>query len=172
MCDKKRTMCPPHFRYKDVLVKGKPTHDKYDSFSLKHPAMSLVKRAKIFSPFDALKGFNEAVAAKEIIYEDRRSPSEDDARLLDQKLGILHSLTQNSNLARENRVMVSVTYFVPCDDPNNTAFQVQGRYETITGTLQKVDLTVTKTISLDVITIDLFNIFKIESPIFDTLETL
>ena len=49
---------PSSFRYKNVLEKGKPVHDKYDSFSLRHPAMDLSRRAKIFSPFDALKGFS------------------------------------------------------------------------------------------------------------------
>ena len=50
---------PSSFRYKNVLEKGRPVHDKYDSFSLKHPAMDLSRRAKIFSPFDALKGFDD-----------------------------------------------------------------------------------------------------------------
>ncbi len=53
---------PSSFRYKNVLEKGKPVHDKYDSFSLKHPAMDLSRRAKIFSPFDALKGFDDELA--------------------------------------------------------------------------------------------------------------
>jgi hypothetical protein len=50
---------PSSFRYKNVLEKGRPVHDKYDSFSLKHPAMDLSRRAKIFSPFDALRGFDD-----------------------------------------------------------------------------------------------------------------
>ena len=50
---------PSSFRYGKVLAKGKPVHDKNDSFSVRHPAMDLTKRAKIFSPFDALKGFDE-----------------------------------------------------------------------------------------------------------------
>lgn len=49
------------FRYQKVYEKGKPVHKKFDSFSVKHPAMDLSRRAKIFSPFDALKGFNEAI---------------------------------------------------------------------------------------------------------------
>ncbi len=32
---------------------------KGDSFYVKHPPMELSRRAKIFSPFDALKGFDE-----------------------------------------------------------------------------------------------------------------
>ena len=49
----------PSFRYQKVLEKGKPKHDKNDLFSIRHPAMELSQRAKIFSPFDALKGFND-----------------------------------------------------------------------------------------------------------------
>lgn len=46
------------FRYQSVYDKGKPVHNPTDSFSLKHPSMDLRKRAKIFNPFDALKGFS------------------------------------------------------------------------------------------------------------------
>ncbi len=66
MTDKTDSSSPPSsFRYRNVYEKGKPTHDKLDSFSVKHPPMDLSRRAKIFSPFDALKGFNEAIISKE-----------------------------------------------------------------------------------------------------------
>lgn len=55
---------PQNFKYIEVIKAGKPTHQKYDSFYLKHPPMKLSKRAKIFSPFDALKGFNRSSAIK------------------------------------------------------------------------------------------------------------
>ena len=51
------TDVPSSFRYRKVLEKGKPVHDKNDSFSFKHPPRDLSRRAKIFNPFDALKGF-------------------------------------------------------------------------------------------------------------------
>ena len=54
-----------NFRYRTVYEKGKPVHGKLDLFSIKHPPMELSRRAKIFSPFDALKGFDEAIARKE-----------------------------------------------------------------------------------------------------------
>jgi hypothetical protein len=54
-----------NFRYSTVYEKGKPVHGKFDIFSIKHPPMELSRRAKIFSPFDALKGFGEAIASKE-----------------------------------------------------------------------------------------------------------
>jgi hypothetical protein len=69
------------FKYRSVLEKGKPVHDKYDSFSIKHPAMDLSRRAKIFSPFDALKGFNEELFKTETLvtdgFKDETSPSEE-----------------------------------------------------------------------------------------------
>ena len=56
------TDVPSSFRYRKVLEKGKPVHDKNDSFSIKHPAMDLSRRAKIFNPFDALKGFGDELS--------------------------------------------------------------------------------------------------------------
>ena len=53
------------FRYQKVLEKGKPVHDKNDLFSIRHPKMPLSQRAKIFSPFDALKGYSEEIAKVE-----------------------------------------------------------------------------------------------------------
>ena len=58
------------FRYKHVYEKGKPVHNKTDSFTLKHPPMDLGRRAKIFSPFDALKGFSEELIRTETENED------------------------------------------------------------------------------------------------------
>ena len=61
---------PADFRYLDVFLKGKPQHDRDDPFRIRHPKMPRDKRAKIFSPFDALKGFSEALAAQEALKED------------------------------------------------------------------------------------------------------
>lgn len=52
---------PSDFKYKDVLIQGYPQHEKWDDFSLKHPPMPVSKWAKIFCPFDALKGFRELI---------------------------------------------------------------------------------------------------------------
>ena len=56
-------------RYRKVYERGKPKHSPFDDFSIKHPAMDLSRRAKIFSPFDALKGFNEEIASTELSFE-------------------------------------------------------------------------------------------------------
>ncbi len=56
---------PEGFEYKDVLLKGRPLHDGLDYFSARHPQMDLNRRAKIFYPFDALRGFSEALRGAE-----------------------------------------------------------------------------------------------------------
>ena len=56
---------PPDFRYREVLLKGRPRHAPTDSFSIRHPSMDPGRRARIFQPFDALKGFREAVSEEE-----------------------------------------------------------------------------------------------------------
>ena len=89
MDNPKNITIPKGFRYSEVLRRGKPVHEKFDSFSVKHPSMPLEKRAKIFSPFDALKGFKEAISSKDVIYEYRKTLSDEELRILDQKLCLL-----------------------------------------------------------------------------------
>lgn len=64
---------PANFRYRDVFLKGKPRHDQYDAFRIRHPQMDLGKRAKLFAPFDALRGFSFAILMKNEIHTDPRS---------------------------------------------------------------------------------------------------
>ena len=53
---------PANFRYTEAVLAGRPRHGKFDVFSSRHPSMPVGRRAKIFAPFDALKGFSEAIA--------------------------------------------------------------------------------------------------------------
>lgn len=154
---------PADFRYRDVFLKGKPQHDRYDLFRIKHPRMATGRRAKIFSPFDALKGFSEAVASKDVLYEDRRELETEDREELDRRLHILHNLTWNGRMARANRVPVTVTYYVPCSDENNEAYGIRGQYRTVTGICWKVDSEVYKTIRVDGKLIEFDSILRIES---------
>lgn len=47
-------------KYADIINLERPVHDG-DAFSRAHPKMELEKRAKIFLPFDALRGFKAEV---------------------------------------------------------------------------------------------------------------
>ena len=46
--------------YADIIDKERPVHNG-DDFEAKHPRMPREARAKIFAPFAALKGHNEAL---------------------------------------------------------------------------------------------------------------
>ena len=161
-------ICPPHFKYKEALDKGKPSHGKFDAFSIRHPAMPLEKRAKIFSPFDALKGFHEAIAAKEDVYVERKELTEEDARRLDFALHALHHMACNGRTARENRVEATVTYFVPCPTAYSDRSQ-RGTYETVTGIVLGVDADYARLLILDCMEIRISNIIDIKSPVLDEL---
>ncbi len=55
---------PIDFPYRDVFLQGRPRHPKMDPFWIRHPPMDPGRRAKIFAPFDALRGFNAAILAR------------------------------------------------------------------------------------------------------------
>ena len=130
---------PPGFRYAKTAARGRPRHEKFDTFYTKHPTMNVGKRAKIFSPFDALKGFNDAVASKEIRYVERRELCESDCEELNEKIAVLSALITDSRAAKENNITVRVTYYVPCGDPNSEAFLRLGRYVTVEDVVMNVD---------------------------------
>lgn len=157
---------PDDFPYMEAFRRGRPVHEKFDSFSVRHPAMPLEKRAKIFSPFDALKGFNDAISSKEVIYESRKALSEEDMRILDEKLSVLRKLTINGNAARTNRTYVEIEYFRLCDDDDSS--DEKGTYMTECGILMKIDDIFRTVIMNDGTKIPVDDIIRISSPVFDT----
>lgn len=57
-------------RSSGICMMGRPRHEKYSDFWRKHIPMDPTHRAKQFAPFDALDGFGEAIAEKEMeVYE-------------------------------------------------------------------------------------------------------
>lgn len=45
-------------KYANAMRCERPVHDVWDEFSYRHPKMKPGQRAKIFAPFDALRGFD------------------------------------------------------------------------------------------------------------------
>lgn len=131
---------PAGFQLKELFYRGRPRHDRNDSFRIRHPEMDHTHRAKIFAPFDALAGFDEAIASKEIMYEPKRRLSDAEKEKLNARLKELHSLTYNGPAARKNRPYAAITYFVPCTDKNSFAYGLEGSYNTVSGTVEKVTM--------------------------------
>lgn len=153
---------PVDFPYRDVFLRGKPKHDRFDVFSSRHPKMNLGRRAKIFSPFDALKGFNEAISSKDVLYYENKELSAEDRQELNHRLNILKNLTFNSRMARANHVIVTVVYYVPCADENNEAYGLRGSYSEITGLCKRVD-EIQRTIQVDEKRIRFDDILRVEN---------
>lgn len=154
---------PADFRYRQILRKGRPQHSRTDAFRIRHPSMDTTHRAKIFAPFDALRGFGEAVAAKDVLYERKHELSAEEQAVLDCRLEILQGLTANGRLARANRPRITVTWYVPCSDADSEAWGSGGRYEKLTGICHGVDAEVTQTIRVADRQICIADIRSIES---------
>ena len=126
------------FTYTDIINSHRPTHDG-DVFSRRHPKMAQLNRAKIFAPFAALSGYDEAVKSKRVPYVPRRARDADGLRALNLALTALRQATLTGALARQNRVRARVEYFEVCTDPNHEAFGRDGLYHTVTDVVWKVD---------------------------------
>ena len=126
------------FAYSDIIGLRRPAHDG-DAFSRRHPKMAQLNRAKIFAPFAALSGYDEAVRSKQVPYVPRRQRDAEEMRALNRALKALERATRTGTLARRNRVVARVEYFEVCRDPNHEAFGRDGLYRTVTDVVWKVD---------------------------------
>ena len=147
--------------YRRALSHGRPKHGRCDDFSLKHPRMLLSQRAKIFSPFAALKGFEDAIDEKVQVYVEKRELNDEEQEALETALSRLHDLTANLRAAKENRVTATVTWFVPCADENHEAYGRRGSYERYTGTVWKIDPILTKSLLIGDRTIEFSELAEI-----------
>ncbi len=152
---------PSGFRYQAVAEKGKPRHERFDTFYIRHPFMEMGKRAKIFAPFDALNGFSDAVSAKRERYVERVQLSESDAAELNSRLEALRELIPTARDAREKMISARLTYYTPCTDVNSEHYMTRGRYVTISGTVTELD-TVFGQITVGGRTVKLRDILRIE----------
>lgn len=109
-------------KYKDIIRMERP----WDAVTLrKHPRMDLSARAKIFSPFAAVRGHSDRLREEDdsLARVERRYFSEEDTVRLS---AVLSSLKKGMH--------VTVTYFLPCsDDPE------MGDYMEISGRITAVD---------------------------------
>ena len=94
--------------------------------------MANADRAKQFSPFAALKGYEEALQLKQKRYTPRIELTEDAKSLLDHKLHILNQWLENGQ-----KPIVTIRYFVP-----KTVDKIDielGAYLEISGAVEKIN---------------------------------
>ncbi len=115
----------PHTIYPDIIDM---LHHEPDP--IKHPRMSLYKRAAQFAPFAALSGYDEMVSeeTRHVETDHQRELGEDEERVLNQQLRRLIELTE----AGEHPT-VNITYYEPDKRKNG------GKYVTIIDDVKRVD---------------------------------
>ena len=87
-----------------------------------HPSMTLADRAKIFSPFAALRGHGSAVEAMQQFRCDK-------IQLTESELEPIHTCLQT--LKKQD--LVEVTYFVDDPGPDGSGGIAEGEYRTVSG---------------------------------------
>lgn len=125
--------------------------------SSKHPRMSIEKRAAQFAPFSALTGYNDAIKETARI-TDKRIEIDDGLKIiLNNKLQIILK-----NI--KDKPEVTFTYFIY--DKNKSG----GKYVTITGKVNKIDISKQYIILTDKTNIPINEIIDIKSYLFRSLE--
>ncbi|MBQ8945351.1 MAG: hypothetical protein IJ058_14380 [Lachnospiraceae bacterium] len=145
-----------------------PRHYGWDSFRIKHPPMPASRWAKIYAPFDALKGFDEAIEAQEELFVCKPDLGEFEKEELDRRLGILARLTRNGKEARKNQVMATVKYFEGVDGGQDC--EELGKIRKLSGQVWSVDAVLTHTIRINEELIDMADLLSVESPVFEMFD--
>ena len=114
-------------QYDDIIQMEYP-HSKSDI--IKHPRMRKEDRAKIFAPFAALKGYEEAIAQKQKIVVPRIELSEEAKEYLDLQLSKI-----DSQLREGQHPIITIVYFQK--DKGNS--EAGGEYIQFTGMVAKFD---------------------------------
>lgn len=139
---------PADFPYKKLMQMGRPKHERFSDFGLRHPSMPCSRRAKIFAPFDALAGFSDRIEKKETLYETKRVLSDEERELLERKLHCLYQAFRRAKYKKGALPKVTVTFYEPCTDPENDAFESMGLYRDITGMISHIDPEINRTITI------------------------
>ena len=92
------------------------------------PHMSLYDRAAQFSAFDALAGYSDMIREEQRITDEQVHPEEYELEVLNQKLTLIADALRSSRHPE-----LSFSVFVPDEH------KAGGRYETVFGSVKKID---------------------------------
>ena len=134
-------------KYDDIINLSRPKSNR--------PSMSVADRAKIFMPFAALKGYEEAIEEKQKLMTSRMELSEEKKEELDVQL---HELSER--LADGRTAEVTVRYYVKDERASQEEQTELGNYVDVTGKVKKID-TFLEQIIVEEQTIALKDIFYI-----------
>lgn len=119
------------------------------------PKMSLRDRAKIFMPFAALKGYEEAIEYQKIELKERIELMEEGREALDEKLKLINEMQDKSS-----DILYKIVYYKVYEDVSREENRELGKYIEKKGRKVKVDYTFSK-IKIDDVFIDIKDVYDI-----------
>ena len=137
------------FPYEDIV--NLPPH-----ISKKHPQPSMMDRAARFAPFAAITGYEEMVLEEARVTEERIDLDEGALALLNEKLNMIQEFL-------DEEPEVTITYFEP--DKKKSG----GAYNSITGTVKRIDEYEHLVIMKDGARIFIDSIYDLQSELFYSL---
>ena len=137
-------------RYDDIMNLPHPN-------SSKHPRMAALGRAAQFAPFAALTGYEGTIQETARLTDVKAELDEDKIAALDMKLRFLAD-----HLAECSEV--SVTYFKPDSRKQG------GAYQTMTGTVKKIDAFEKTVLMAEGTPIPIADIFEISGSLFSSID--
>ena len=136
--------------YDDIMDQFRPISDR-------RPHMSNADRAKQFSPFATLKGYEEALKLKQKKYEKRIELTHDAQNILDRKLHILARRLSNGQ-----KTDITIRYFV-VETKSKENNELLGFYAEITGHIEKINPTA-QTLQVSGKTLFIGDVVDIQAP--------
>ena len=124
-------------QYDDIINLDRPMSSR--------PKMALRDRAKIFMPFAALKGHDEAIEHQNIQLTERVDLSEELKEELDKKIKVLEDMEEVSD-----NITFIITYYKVYEDVSREEGRELGKYIEKTGRKIKIDRVFQKIILDDV----------------------
>lgn len=140
-------------KYDDIINLSRPKSER--------PSMPVSDRAKIFMPFAALKGYEDAIEEKKKLTVGRIELAEGKKEELDKKLQMLFEL-----LSLGQKPKVTIRYFIIDKKASLEEGKEVGNYFDMYGTVSKVDL-IFEQIKIMERIIDLKDVFEISGEVFD-----
>lgn len=134
--------------YEDIIHKKRPVHVN-DDFAVKHPRMRTEDRAKIFTPFAALKGYEESIQERQRVTQPPRELDDEQKALLSEMLDALSKRLADWKKARKDPnspasslspILVTVVCFER-DESMEAIMKdgIRGKYVRRSGALSSID---------------------------------
>ena len=134
-------------KYDDIINLNRPKSNR--------PSMSRADRAKIFMPFAALKGYEEAIREKQKLTTEPVELSEEQKEELDRKLRVLEEM-----ISKGRKPVIKVTYFMADYKASSEENRELGKYVEISGKLKNIDV-ICEVLSIEEINIKMSDILDI-----------